>query len=236
MSRRYARTALVFVAAVSAGCSSSGKPASTTTASLPTSSTSSPAVTAEQSSTTTTPRATNRTADGALAKAALLTLSDLPSGWKAQPHVATSEAALDARLAACLHVDVSLTDTDLQTHADAQDFFGPGAQEVQSGVAIFPDATLPTRWVQLYSTPTARTCLATDVGQSAHVTLKAAEVSLPSIGDGQGGVRLSDGATVNDDVFARRGRALAYMTVAGRSGVDEGALLAKVIARLSRAG
>jgi hypothetical protein len=226
----------VLVAVLSAGCASSAKHASTTTTSHATSSTSTPVVTTEQSSTTTTPRATNRTADAALAKGALLTLADLPSGWKAQPHGATSETELDASLAACLHVDVVLTNTDLQPHADAQDFFGPAAQEVQSGVAVFPTATLATQWVHLYSTSTARACLATDVGRSARVTLTAAEVSLPSIGDGQGGIRLSDGATVNDDVFARRGRALAYMTVAAHNGVDEGALLTKMIARLSQAG
>ena len=172
----------------------------------------------------------------ALAKEALLTLADLPSGWKASPHVATTETALDAGIAACLHVVVALTNTDLQPHADSQDFFGPAAREVQSGVAVFPNATLPTRWTQLYSTPTARTCLATSVGRSLHTTLRVASVSLPSIGDGRVGVRLSLGSTVNDDVYARRGRALAYMTVAGRSGVDEGALLAKMIARLSPAG
>jgi len=171
-----------------------------------------------------------------LAKAALLTLADLPSGWTATPYVANGNPSLDARIAACMHVDVALTNTDLQPHADSPDFAGPASHSVQSGISIFPSPSLPTQWIQLYSTEPARACLATNLGASTHATLRASSLSLPSIGDGDVGIRFTAGSATLDAVFGRRGRALAYLAVQTPNGVDEGALLSKVIGRLTPAG
>jgi len=134
-----------------------------------------------------------------------------------------------------MHVDVALTNTDLQPHADSADFAGPAGRRVQSGISIFPSPSLPTRWIQLYSTGPARACLATNLGASTQGTVRASSLSLPSIGDGAVGIRFTAGSTTLDALFARRGRALAYLAVQTPDGVDEAVLLSKVIGRLTPA-
>jgi len=233
MARRSEIGAVVVVAALLAGCSSGSNHGSSTPTVVASSSSSSSVPSTASTSTTTSVPAVNPTVDVASAKAAVLTLADLPSGWTAGPHAPNSDPALDANIAACLHVGLALTNSDLQPHADSQDFAGPAGRQVQSGIAVFRSVSLATRWIQLYSTPAARACLATTIGASAHATLQASEVSLPAIGDGQAGIRISNPGITADAVFARRGRAIVFLAVRTPDGVDEGALLSKMIERLA---
>ena len=201
--------AVVLAGIIAAGCSGGGTKNTKNT---------------KNASTTTRPAATTAVA---VAKAARLTLSDLPPGWKAVPHAPTaqSEAALNKRIAACLGVDLNLVSTDRQPHADSEDFTGPAGQQVTSGVAVFRTPVLPTAWLALYATPKARTCLAKTVGNPIDPP-KPSVLALRQVGNGVVGVRLTASGVIVDAAFARRGRALAYLAVVDPKGVDESALLA----------
>jgi hypothetical protein len=234
---------VIVLCVIGVGCSSGGKHASSSNASA--SSTASPDTSARvttssiAASTSTTRRATttsvpvNPTADATIARSGLLQLADLPAGWSAHAHAPSTNPALDARIARCLGVDLTLVNTDLQPHADSQDFTGPAGQQIQSGVAVFANATTPTDWIATYATPKAVSCLATTLGGPG-IALHGQLLPLARIADGAVALRFSAGATI-DALFARRGRALAYLVVQTPTGIDEANLLTKMTLRLTAA-
>lgn len=235
MRGRSSLAVVLLCAAIAASCGSgdnSSETDSPTTVGTPSSTTKRPPASAPK---TTTTRAPNPSADKALATSALLNLSDLPAGWSAAPHEPTNDPALTASIVACLKVQPELVDTDLQPHADSDDFSSPLGQQIESGVAVFPDASLPEQWFDLYAKQSSRDCLAASIGEAAGVTLQAAPISLRPVGDDRLGIRFAAGAAVIDAIFARRGRALAYITIQNPGDLDEAMLLEKMTSRLNTA-
>ena len=229
----------IVLCVIGVGCSSGGNHTSSSQIS-PTSTRSSEETTtsravASTSATrppTTTSVAANPATDQTIARTALLRLADLPVGWTAHAHTPSTDPALNARIAQCLGVDQKLVDTDLQPHADSQDFSGPAGQKIASGVAVFPNLTTPTEWITTYATPKAVSCLASALGGG--IPLRGQLLPLAKVADGVVGLRFTASTTI-DALFARRGRALAYLVVQTPTGIDETDLLTKITSRLGSA-
>ncbi len=238
MRPRQRAHAVILSVVIGAACSNGGSHASsstTTSSGLPPSATTtttgaSVSTTLARSATTTT-RPRSLAQDRAIARSALLTLKDLPKGSTGTPHVPTPNPALAARIARCLNVAIEFVNTDLQPHADSEDFTGPAGQQIQSGIALFATTSLTARAIAIYSTPKALTCLGALLAPGG-VVLHGQPIPLGSVADGAVGLRFSLGLTA-DVLFARRGRALAYLVVITPAGVDETALLTKMTSRLT---
>lgn len=218
-----------------AACGNGGKKGDSKSTSSVESSTSSTAKTTvpKPMPPTTTATRLSREADLALARLGLLTLADLPPGWSVQPHIRNTDPGIDARIASCMGVSIALVNSSSQPHADSPDFVGPLGQRVQSGVAVFPDMTLPLQWIGLYATPDALTCLAGNLGPSEHASLTGAALPMPKVGDGIVGVRLTGGSVTVDVVFARLGRAIVDLVVHNPTDVNEPLLLTRMLERIS---
>jgi hypothetical protein len=78
----------------------------------------------------------NAAADKALAVAANLKLSDFPDGWTSSPqsNSSTGPQGLDARLASCLHANVSVFNNNDPTQASSPDFSDSNGDTASSGV------------------------------------------------------------------------------------------------------
>jgi hypothetical protein len=74
--------------------------------------------------------------DRALANHAVLTASDLPAGWKAGPHKASTDGPnIDKLMSDCLQVSSALF-SDSTVKADSPDFTSPDGTQVHNSVSI----------------------------------------------------------------------------------------------------
>lgn len=101
-------------------------------------------------------------ADEALADSTLLTLDDLPDGWRALPRPA-EQSVLGrpelADLARCLGMDGEGLDTDFP-HAGTPTFLSPAGDMVTARVSLAPDDTRPRRAIEALRDPGAPDCYA----------------------------------------------------------------------------
>jgi len=93
----------------------------------------------------------SRKADVALARKALVVLSDFPSGWTTTPYSNAGGSPGIKQVAACLHVPVSVVNTNYP-EANSPNFNASALDlQVQDSVDVFPNAKIATQQFDLFS-------------------------------------------------------------------------------------
>jgi len=192
------------------------------------------------SASTGTSGASNRAADKAASSAAVLKLSDFPSGWTSTPRSSnTSVPAVDKQLAQCLHVSVSLLDSSDPSNVDSPDFNGPNNATVDDSVSFAANQGQAQQAFTVLSEPQAPQCLSTALNSYvqysiAHPTsssdtlpagttfgqVTAASLSFPTIGDKSVAYRVTIPVTAEgqqiaiyvDFIVSGKGRAGSILT------------------------
>lgn len=172
----------------------------------------------------------------------MLRLDDVGAGWQAKPHAPTTDYSIADNLAACSHVPVTLINTDLQPHADSDDFHRDPADELLSGVAMFPAPAQARAAVAVQRRPETNRCTASAfrtafAGTNSTVTVET--LSVPAIGERSAALRVIRRVGANtvyaDLLFAHRGRAFAFVGSVSPTAPDptfEAGLLRKIDTRL----
>jgi hypothetical protein len=94
---------------------------------------------------------TSRKADVALARKALVVLSDFPSGWTTTPYSNSGGSPGLKQIAACLHVPVSVVNYNAP-EADSPNFNDTALDlQVQDSVDVFPNLKIATQQFDLLS-------------------------------------------------------------------------------------
>lgn len=112
--------------------------------------------------TTTTPTTVvqNTAADQAAAEAAVLKLSDLPSGWTSAPASSGDTPTLDAELAACLGVTPAELNPKGAADVVSPDFSdGGGVNSISSQVGYTADSATAQHQLAVYQNTKLRGCL-----------------------------------------------------------------------------
>ncbi len=101
-------------------------------------------------------------ADKAAAERAVLQLTDLPPGWRAEPPEPESPDDPDVarRLSECLRVDLALLEDENPASADSPDFEAPGQEEVQSSVGFVATTARAQELFSVLERPETPGCLA----------------------------------------------------------------------------
>jgi hypothetical protein len=178
---RLARLALAAtVGLVVAACTSSGTGAVSTAASS--SSGSSTSSGSSASSSTSDPRTQEQIdADRAAAQAAVLKLSDLPTGWTS--HSSTQSSGTDAvqgQLATCLGVDSSVFRKSA-ARVQSDNFDDPDdTMEVSNTVAVTASTSTANNAMDVYSKPEVPSCLGQAMDQAISQQAKASGTTLPA--------------------------------------------------------
>lgn len=97
-------------------------------------------------------------ADRALARQALLELSDFPQGWQATPHEDDEGPDFGKQLADCLNVPEDLLGGGDDNSVDSPDFQSPHNQEVSNTVSLAPSADQARRVFDILQQPNATKC------------------------------------------------------------------------------
>jgi hypothetical protein len=196
-------------------------------------------------------------ADKAAAQAAVLTQSDLPTGWTGRPHKEVNDAALNAELAGCLNVPLALINRDKPTSVHADDFEDPsGRLEVDNTVGVEVTAAQANALLAIYQKPQMPDCLQkalttrlekslsstpTSAGGGARVgQVKVATLDFPTVGQSHVAYRVTIPVTVQgqtveitiDAVTFVKGRAGTSLTFQGNGQAFPTAMeveLAKVV-------
>ena len=215
-------------ALLAAACTSK---ASTTTSSSAASSTSSSAVSQDVA------------ADKALAQAALLKLSDFPTGWTSTPSTSNQGSqAIDKQLMSCLHVSPQFLDSNNPTNVDSPDFSDANGNTASNSVTYEASASTVQSQFAILTSSTFVPCVQAAVNAEILYAIQhpsnpsdtvpsgltfgnptVAQMSFPTLGDQTVAYRvtvpimyqgLSPDAYV-DFVAIQKGRAVAVMTFEG---------------------
>ena len=173
--------------------------------------------------------------DTATARAAQLAVADLPGGWSSRPITGAGDTS-SRQVADCLGVGLSLVNTDLVPHDDAN-FVGPNNGTVTAVVAVYPDASTAQHLIAAYSSAHARQCFRTFLTSVLAFTPDATPMSLGNIGDGRVGIRFvfnagPAGTRTFDLLFARRGRVVCLLSVRLAPALDSAGLLTTMVKRV----
>jgi hypothetical protein len=215
-------------ALITAACASN---TSTTTSSSAASSTSSSTVSQDVA------------ADKALAQAALLKLSDFPTGWTSLPSTSNQGSpAVEKQLISCLHVSPQFLDSNNPTNVDSPDFSDPNNNTASNSVTYGASAsTVHSQFAVLTSTafaPCVQQAVKTEIAYALQhpsnpsdtvpsgLTFGSptvAQMSFPTLGDQTVAYRVTvpimyQGLSPDayfDFVAIQKGRAVAVMTFEG---------------------
>ena len=207
--------------------------------------------------TTTTAPAT--AGDQVAAERATLKLSDLPSGWTSAPHENTPDnPGIEKALADCLHVDVSVFNSQRDTgSADSPDFSSPQDEQVTDSVSFSRTTDEVQSAMNIIRRPTFSSCLGKAMDTAVSADLKhpspgstvplnvsfgqssVAQVSFPSLGDQSSAYRITIPISVGsiqlkvfaDLVIAAKGRGahiLTFIAVGSPFSTDLAQLLSRV--------
>jgi hypothetical protein len=156
---------------------------------------------ATRAATSTTTAETNPAAK-ALAKRAVLKLSDFPPGWTSSPSTGGS-AKVDKQLSDCFHI----TSPHLVpggASADSDDFTSPSQQTITNTVGVAPSTGDVTKVMDILSGANASTCFTEAVNTALAEGLKSTSSTLPK------GTTIGN-ATVSPESFNSLGdRTVAY--------------------------
>lgn len=218
------------------GCSSSSKSSSSSSSSSGASGT-----TAAPAATTAAPASSDVAHDKALGEAAILRLSDFPSGWTSTPATTdNSSAAEDQKLATCLGVSVSEINREGPADVKSPDFnepagsSGPGNAQVSGGVGYEASADKINSSFKLFAGDKMAPCLNSVLSQVFADAIKKSGGDTSQVTVGNSTVAKFDFPTVGDNTVAYRvtvpisaaGQSLtAYVdfvvATKGRAGFDE---------------
>jgi hypothetical protein len=151
----------------------------------------------------------SRKADVALARKALVMLSDFPSGWTTTPYSNSGGTPGLTQIAACLHVPKSVVNYN-PPEANSPNFNDNALDyQVQDSVDVFPNVKTATKQFELFASSRSLSCfievfnssaikgsLARDIGKGAKVgTITASELPKPVAGNESNGIVIRVPAT-----------------------------------------
>ncbi|MGB8196202.1 MAG: hypothetical protein WCF25_04255 [Acidimicrobiales bacterium] len=135
----------------------------------------------------------SRKADVALARKALVVLSDFPSGWTTSPYSNSGSSPGLKQIASCLHVPVSVVNYNAP-EADSPYFNETALNlQVQDSVDVFPSVKIATQQFNLlsgkslgcvsevFNSPAVKAMLTREIGKGAKVgTITASALPSPA--------------------------------------------------------
>jgi len=135
----------------------------------------------------------SRKADVALARKALVVLSDFPTGWTTTPYSNSGGTPGLKQIAACLHVPVSIVNYNPPVANSPNFNDNANTLQVQDSVDVFPNVEVAMQQFDLFASGKSLSCvidvfnlpaikapLARDIGKGAKVgTITASEMARP---------------------------------------------------------
>jgi hypothetical protein len=138
----------------------------------------------------------SRKADVALARKALVVLSDFPSGWTTTPYSNSGGSPGLKQIAACLHVPVSVVNYNAP-EANSPNFNDNALNlQIQDSVDVFPNLKIATQQfdllsgkslgcvIEVFNSPALKALLTREIGKGSKVgTITASALPSPAPGN-----------------------------------------------------